>query len=62
MTNTATIVFKHYDRIYTVEGIPNDSSAADFKETFDRLLVQAGFPTDIQCSGGGHYELSYTES
>lgn len=47
-----------YGHEYSVT-VDNESTAPELQEVFDRLLVQMGFPNDICCSDGGHYELKY---
>lgn len=55
------ITLSHYDKIYTVDGLPEDLTAGEVRETFDRLLVQAGYPVNINCADGGHFELKYID-
>ena len=57
----AKITLECYDTKYTIENIPNDSTAQEMQEIFDRLLVQAGYSMDIRCADGGRYEITYKE-
>lgn len=52
------ITLEYYGSTYTVEDDGSDHDANEMKETFSRLLVQAGFPPSvIDCADGGRYEV-----
>lgn len=52
------ITIETYGNTYSAT-LGNDSNSSEAQETFDRLLIQAGYSNDIRCADGGHYELKY---
>lgn len=55
------ITLEQYGQTFSVDGLPDDSSASEAREAFDRLLIQAGYISSIRCAEGGEYRLEYRE-
>lgn len=51
------LTYEAYNTRYTVETDRNNHDAAELKEIFSKILVQAGFsPNVIELDDGGRYE------
>lgn len=59
-TGKMKITIEAYGNTYSAT-LSDASSAYEAQEVFDRLLIQVGYASDIRCSDGGHFELTYKD-